>query len=40
MTAECSGFKAMLFNAAFNFLLLGLFIDFNRRTYRTKRKSS
>jgi len=35
---ECSGFKAMIFNAAFNFVLLVLFINFHRRTYAKKGK--
>ncbi|KAK9831878.1 hypothetical protein WJX81_004455 [Elliptochloris bilobata] len=39
-TGKCSGFMAMLFNAAFNLLLLGLFMDFHRKNYRTKRKIS
>ena len=39
-TRNCSGFKAMLFNAAFNLLLLGLFINFHRWNYRAKRKAS
>ena len=34
----CSGFKAMVFNAVFNLLLLGLFVDFHRRTFRVKGK--
>lgn len=33
----CSGFRAMVFNAAFNFLLLVLFINFYRKTYDAKR---
>ena len=32
----CAGFSAMVFNAVFNFLLLGLFIDFHRRTFQAK----
>ncbi|KAK9794946.1 hypothetical protein WJX73_007784 [Symbiochloris irregularis] len=37
---NCSGFKAMLFNSVFNFILLGLFIDFHRRSYKAKRKKA
>ena len=33
----CSGFRAWAFNAAFNSVLLLLFLDFSRKTYRDKK---
>lgn len=36
---QCSGFRAMLFNAVFNSALLALFVQFHRRTYKAKKRS-
>ena len=35
---RCSGFNAMVFNAVFNLILLGLFIDFHWRTYASAKR--
>ena len=32
----CAGFNAMLFNAAFNLVLLYMFMDFHRHTFPAK----
>ncbi|KAK9823087.1 hypothetical protein WJX72_000106 [[Myrmecia] bisecta] len=39
LTGRCSGLHAMLFNASFNLLLLALFINFHRSSYRASSRA-